>query len=276
MIFEKVWVQAGTPEFLGVRIRIGLLRSSILTRGRGISEKLFSQCLAAGVISPTLVEVIAALQATPAKRSRYFELIAEYTDPHNSRLWQEALAAARQIVDHSERASALSLLAEKLGLEAREGALQEALAAARQAVEDDDSTWKLIELAEKLGPEARERALREALAAARQIADHHWRAAELSMVARKLGLEARERALQEALTAARQIVDHYDRARAFILLAGCLEVRERALQEALATARQAVDHGCRAKALRLVAEHLVRRSGESVARGADRRAADRR
>lgn len=69
------------------------------------------QCLAAGLISPTPAEVVAAQQNDAAQRSYYLNLVATYLNlvatnvgPDGAPLFQEALAAARQIWHESERA----------------------------------------------------------------------------------------------------------------------------------------------------------------------------
>ena len=262
---EKIWAQAGAPEFLGIRTRIALLRSSILTRGRGISVQLFTQCLRAGVINPTLAEVIATQQESPAGRSYYLLLIAEATDPNNSRLRQEALAVARQAEDGADRAAALTAVANRLGAQDRESALQEALAAARRIEDHSDRTTALSELAEWLVAQDRESALHEALAAARRIEDHSDRSTALSAVAKWLVAQDRESALQEALAAARQIGDDSDRATALSDVAKRLIAQDVGLlQEALAVARLIRDDSGRATALSAVAQWLVAQDRESA------------
>ncbi|MBE9103724.1 hypothetical protein IQ229_01810, partial [Nostoc cf. edaphicum LEGE 07299] len=93
-------------------------------------------------------------------------------------LLPEALTAAREIQDESNRANVLRALTEKLPLEL----LPEALAAARAIQNQSNRAYALIALAEKLPPEL----LPEALAAAREIQSEDYRANVLSALAESL------------------------------------------------------------------------------------------
>ncbi|MDZ8064751.1 MAG: NB-ARC domain-containing protein [Nostoc sp. DedQUE08] len=154
-------------------------------------------------------------------------------------LFPEALAAARSIQDESNRANALSALAEKMP-----ELLPEALAAARSIQFKSDRANALSALAEKL-PEL----LPEALAATRSIQDKRYRAPALSALAEKLPPEL----LPEALAAARSIQDESNRANTLSALA---EKLPELLPEALAAARAIQDERYRAPALSALAEKL--------------------
>jgi hypothetical protein len=251
---DKVWRRAGAAGDLDVRIRVSLLRSSILTRGRGIGKELFAQCVKTGVLSPALAEVIARQQVTAAEVSEYLLVVADALG--QQRLLGEALAAARQIGEEGARASALSAVAKRLGPGEREKVLGEALVAALQIRNENARAWAVSAVAECLGPGDRE-LLGEVLAAARQMGDKDARARALSAVAECLGPGDRE-LLGEVLAAARQMGDKDARARALSAVAECLGPgeREKVLGEALAVARSSGDEYARANALSAVAYRL--------------------
>ncbi|BAY29523.1 regulatory protein [Nostoc carneum NIES-2107] len=119
----------------------------------------------------------------------------------------EALAATRAIQSESDRAYALSALADKLP-----ELLREALAAARVIQDEYYRADALSALASKL-PEV----LPEALSATRAIQNEYYRAYALSALAGKL-----PEVLPEALSATRAIQNEYYRAYALSALASGL------------------------------------------------------
>jgi Trypsin-like peptidase domain len=261
---EKAWQQASSPEFIGVRIRIALLRSSILTRGRGIGMTLFAQSLAAGLISPTLAEVIAAQREDASERFHYLLLIAKNEDQPSSRLYREVLPAARLIGDDYQRVIAFSAVAELLSPKDRESTLLEALVVVRQMDDDYSRATALIAVAELLTSEEGD-LLQETLTAARLSENGYERVLVLTVVAERLGTKDRECALREALEDARQIKDDFKRAIALSAVAKRLnaaEERDKELHEALATTRQIASESERAAALNAVAEELSQEDGD--------------
>ncbi|MEH2070562.1 MAG: NB-ARC domain-containing protein [Nostoc sp.] len=167
--------------------------------------------------------------------------LVNYLTPNLQELTlQKALAAARVTQNESNRANALSALADKLP-----DILPEALAAARAIQDEYDRANALSALADKLPPEL----LPEALAAARAIQHEDSRAKVLSALADKLPPEL----LSKALAAARAIQDEYYCAYA---LRGLAEELPDILPEALAAARAIQHEDSRADALSALAEKL--------------------
>ncbi|MEH1857970.1 MAG: NB-ARC domain-containing protein [Nostoc sp.] len=210
-----------------------------------------------------------ALQQPESQKVYSLTKLVNYLTPNLQELaLQKALAAARAIQDESNRAYALSALADKLP-----DILLEALAAARAIQDESNRAYALSALAEKLPPELLPKALAaaraiqyshakalsalaqklpyilpEALAAARAIQDEFFRVEALSALAQKL-----PELLPEALAAARAIQDEFFRAKALSALAQKLPD---ILPEALAAARATQDDFYRAKALSALAQKL--------------------
>jgi hypothetical protein len=252
---DKAW-QASRPDEVGVRIRVCLFRCSILAHGN-IDEKLFGQCVASGVISPALAEVMARQQVTPELRCSYWLTLVRSVEDGRPRFLEEALAAARQIADEDARTKSLGAVVEYLSAEDRE-LLQEALAAARQSTSPSSRATALAAVATLLSSEDQKKALEEALVAAHQIRWGESRAPVLTAVAVRLTPEDRENVLQEALAAARQSTSPSSRATALAAVAAHLssEDRKKALQEALAERITHCYAGYQATALTMVAERL--------------------
>jgi hypothetical protein len=108
---DKAW-EAAASTGVGMRVRIALLRSSLLTLGRSIPVELFERCVQAGVFSPTLAEVIARQQQE--LKSEFVARLADCLPGERNRLLREALEAARQIGAEGRRAAALSAVASRL------------------------------------------------------------------------------------------------------------------------------------------------------------------
>ena len=164
---------------------------------------------------------------------------------------QEALAAAVQITTvqffESEyyqngvlRALALQLMGEPV-------LFQEALAAARQMTDEGVRAEVLVALAPQLAGEEHRIVLQEALAAAQQMTVDHYRTEVLKALAPQL--VGKPALLQEALAAARQMTGEDDRAEVLVALARQLAGEPALFQEALAVARQIANGHYRAKAL---------------------------
>lgn len=230
---------AAADDQVGLRVRVALLRSSVLTQGRKIGLDLFSSCVQAGVISPALGEPIAGQQEWPEDVSKSLLVVFnELPSDDKRRLVQSAKAAALAIPGGYSRATALSAVAAELGPGERESTLQQALAAALAIGDEYYRASTLSAVAAQLGPGERASALQESLAAALAIGDEYDRARALSGIAAQLGPGDRESTLREALAAALAIREEFDRAPALSALAAQLGLGEReiAFQEALAAA----------------------------------------
>ncbi len=294
----RAWARADSagPTRLGQQVRAALCLASVTSVSAGIPTDLLLAGVGVGVVSPVLGLVMARQKPEPADRARNLAgmvgllpsseraaVLAEALDAarqigdESDRAWvfeelathlpasllAEALGAARQIGDQSERARALGELAPHLPAPL----LAEALGMARQIGNESLRARALGGLAPRLAAEQRAAVLAEALGAARQIGNESERAWALGELAPRLAEEQCTAVLAEALGAARQIGDEFDRARALGELAPRLAEEQRAavLAEALDAARQIGDESLRARAFGGLASHLpARRLAEAL------------
>ena len=201
---DQAWKAASGREGLGMRLRITLIRSSLITMGRNIAPELFSLCVYAGVLSPTLGEVIARQQGEKDKRSVFFLVLAACAANDRGRLLGEALEAARQFRFKFEivRAQLLSAVASCLEGSDRE-LLRNVLEAACDT-RDEQSRAEALSAVTLRMEGADCELLREALDAARDIENESSRVEVLVSVALRAAGSDRE-LLREALDATHQM-----------------------------------------------------------------------
>jgi hypothetical protein len=252
----RIWARSAAAADTGILVRTCLLRSSILTRSRGIGHGLFEQCVQNGVVSTALAEVIARQQIEPAKSSDLLLVLGDFTG--QVRLVQDALSAARQIGDPAERARALCAVAVRSPADERAAPLNDALSAARQIKQKYERSVGLTAVAELMAGGDREHALEEALKAAEDVS---WNPIPLIRVAELMDAGRRAPVLAQALRRGRGISRDPDKVRALAAVAPQLgtDERDEVLAEALAIARRMDQSLDRAEALSTVAEQVIRR-----------------
>jgi hypothetical protein len=250
-----VWGYAEQKDNYVLVVRCMLIENSIHSLASNISPQLLVQLAKIRLWSyPRCLSTIRENSDSSAQ-AESLELILPDLPPL---LLPEALAAAREIKDESDRASALLALAPHLNDEQKAQALPEALAAVREIKDEDDRASALSALAPHLNDELKAQVLTEALAAAREIKEESSRAFALSDLAQHLNDELKAQVLPEALAAAREIRDENTCARALSDLAPHLneELKAQVLPEALAAVREIKDEQWRASVLSDLAPHL--------------------
>ncbi|WP_220451016.1 NB-ARC domain-containing protein [Nostoc sphaeroides] len=238
---EANWNESTLPQLVSWQCRYALITASLNSLAANLPAQLLVALVKNNIWTCEQGLAYALQNPKPEDKVNSLTQLVNYLPSNLEKLaLQKALAAAREIQSESNRANALSALAEKLP-----ELLPEALAAAREIQDEDSRANALRALAEKLLPEL----LPEALAAAREIQSEYYRAKALRALAEKL-----PELLPEALAAAREIQDEYSRANALSALA---EKLPELLPEALAAAREIQDEDSRANALRALAEKLL-------------------
>jgi len=196
-----------------------------------------------------LQDALAAAKAIvdESDRAIYLGALALHLDPTQR---QEAMAAAKAIDDESNRARALGALAPHLDA----GQLQDALTAAKAIGDAHSRAFALCLLAPHLDASQRQ----DALAAAKAIDAASARAEAVGALAPHLDAPQRLEALRDALAAAKAVGDKPARVRALSALVPHLNPTQRleALRDALAAARQIGNPYARARALCAIAPHL--------------------
>ncbi|BAY24323.1 regulatory protein [Calothrix sp. NIES-2100] len=238
---EANWNESTTPQVVGWQCRYALITASLNSLAANVPIELLVALVKNNLWTAEQGLAYALQNPEPKQKVDAFAQLANYLPPNLERLaLSEALVTARAIHDESDRASALSVLADKLPQEL----LPEALSAAKSIQDEYSRALALSSLAEKL-PEV----LPEALSAARVIQDEYSRALALSSLAEKL-----PEVLPEALSAARVIQDEYSWAQALRALAKKLPPE--LLTEILSAATSIQDGFSRANALSALAEKL--------------------
>jgi hypothetical protein len=140
-------------------IRAALMQSSAETATNNIGEDLFTECLKAGIISPTLGLVIARRQTNAKGRVEFMVRLADAVEePDRGRILNEALSAARSIEEEGTdpKAEALAEIAERLFEgQQKEDLIRETLDAARDATHSMTTASVLIRILAILPPNQR-------------------------------------------------------------------------------------------------------------------------
>ncbi|OUL20469.1 hypothetical protein BV372_32720, partial [Nostoc sp. T09] len=238
---EANWDESTLPQVVSLQCRYALITASLNSLAANVPVELLIALVKNNLWTAEQGLAYALQNPDLSKKVEALAQLVQYLPPNLEKLaLSEALCAARAIQSESDRALALSALANKLPPQL----LPEALTAARAIQNGRYRADVLRALANKL-PEL----LPEALTAAREIRSESDRALALRALANKLPLEL----LPEALTAVRAIQDEECRAVALITLADKLP---QVLPEALTAARAIENKYSRASALSALADKL--------------------
>ncbi|MEH2148399.1 NB-ARC domain-containing protein, partial [Nostoc sp.] len=239
-----------TESTLSLQCRYALITASMNSLAANLPANLLVALVKNKMWTPEQGLAYALQKPEPQKKIDSLTKLVNYLLPNLQELAQQkALAAARAIQSESNRANALSALADKLP-----DILPEALVAARAIQSEHYRAYALSALADKLPPEL----LPEALVAARAIQHESYRAYALSVLADKL-----PELLPEALAAARAI--QHESYRAYALSALADKLPPELLPEALVAARAIQHESYRAYALSVLADKLPELLPEALA-----------
>ena len=236
---------------LGREIRCALVKSSLHSLSSNIPYRLLVMLVKTGRWTPATALAIATQRAGESDRARTLSALAKYLP---AELSEEALGAARGIVNRDARVCTLNALAKHLPATQQACVLGEALAVARGIEHEHTRAILLSDLAEHLPTELLDEVLETALG----NEDKHPATHLLGAVIQHLPTAKRNDVCSEALTTARGIGPEYSRASALIDLAKYLPPAEQTevLGEALAATHHIEDASHRALALIALAKHL--------------------
>jgi CHAT domain-containing protein len=238
---EANWTESTLPQVVGLQCRYALMTASLNSLAGNLPVKLLVALVKNNFWTPEQGLAYALQNPQPKQKVNSLTELVNYLPPNLKELaLQKALTAAREIQDESDRAEALSALAEKLPQ-----VLPEALAATREIQNQSDRVNILRALAQKLPPQF----LPEVLATAREIQNQSDRASVLSALAEKL-----PQVLPEALAATKEIQNEFDRVN--ILRALAQKLPPQFLPEVLATAKEIPNESDRASVLSALVEKL--------------------
>jgi tetratricopeptide (TPR) repeat protein len=218
---------------IGLRIRYALMSTSVNNLARNIPPTLIAALVEKRVWLSSQGLAYARMLPPEKRVDALIELSTHLDHDEKRTVLQEALDAARGIVNESARASAL----------ARLGRPEEALAVAREIGDERARAGALEVLAPRLTEPGH---VNEALAVAGEIGDDGARAGALAALAPRMAATGQ---VDEALALARGIEHEWARASALAALAQ--------LDEALAVARGIGPEGSRALALLKMTPHLA-------------------
>ncbi|MEH2081103.1 MAG: hypothetical protein V7K89_14180, partial [Nostoc sp.] len=242
-LVEANWTESTLSQVVSLQCAYALITASINSLAASIAVKLLIALVKNNVWVPE--QGLAYILQNPnqfQKVSLLTELL-KYLPPNLKKLaLQKALAAAKAIQDERYRASALSILGDKLPPDL----LLEALTVARAIQSEQYRSYALSALGDILPPEL----LLDALTVAKAIQSEQYRAFAPSALANKLPFDL----LPEALAAAKTIQDESNRASVLSALANKLPPD--LLQEALAAAKTIQDESNRASVLSALANKL--------------------
>ncbi|AFZ23663.1 NB-ARC domain-containing protein [Cylindrospermum stagnale PCC 7417] len=176
---EENWNESTLPQVVGLQCRYVLISASLNSLAGNVPAKLLVGLVKNNFWTPE--QGLAYALQNPERKQKVNSLteLVNYLPPNLKELaLPEALAAAREIQNESDRANALIALVEKLP----PALLPEALAAAREIQNESDRANALIALAEQLPLDL----LPTFLAAAREIQHERYRANILSALVEKL------------------------------------------------------------------------------------------
>ncbi|MEH1847880.1 MAG: NB-ARC domain-containing protein [Nostoc sp.] len=214
-LVEANWTESTLSQVVSLQCAYALITASINSLAASIAVKLLIALVKNNVWVPE--QGLAYILQNPnlfQKVSLLTELL-KYLPPNLKKLaLQKALAAAKAIQNERYRASALSILGDKLPPDL----LLEALTVARAIHSEQYRSYALSALGDKLPPEF----LLEALTVAKAIQSEQYRAFAPSALANKLPFDL----LPEALAAAKTIQDESNRASVLSALAHILHLTE--------------------------------------------------